>query len=151
MSVLWPIELSPETVKNKISNMSLYREHVHLLKSWKRGRPRWPLGGPLGTKFRSKNFKYLSRIAYLAFTHKTTKIIISSYFRKIHTSTFINFQALGIKVLRFLDPPRYPPLGSLFGNFLTLVETSPNKKQVFVGLNWPERSLPLYSSRPLSL
>ena len=65
----------PKHPNIKISNMSLYHEHFHLLKSWKRGLPRWPLGGPLGAKFMSKNVKYLSRIAYLVFSFKTHEII----------------------------------------------------------------------------
>ncbi len=69
------------------------------------GLPRVPFGGPSGTKVRSKNFKYLSKIAYLAFLHKTNKIINSSDFSKICTSTFIYVRALGIKLLRFWDPP----------------------------------------------
>ncbi len=118
----------------KISNISLYREHVHLLQSWKRGLTRWPLGGPSGTKFRSKNFKYLSRIAYLVFTHKTTKIINIFYFRKIHTSTFIYFQALGIKVLRLLDPP----ISSLGVPFLSLSDPSWDQPKQEAGICWSE-------------
>ncbi len=31
-------------------NITLYREHFHLPKSWKRGLPRWPFGGPLAPR-----------------------------------------------------------------------------------------------------
>ena len=51
------------------------------------------------------------------------------------------------------DPmrPTNRPFRSLFVHFLTLVETSPHKKQMLLGSKWLEWSLPLYSSRPFIL
>ena len=46
------------------------------------GYPEVPFGAPSGTKFRSDNFKYVSEMAYLTFTHKTNEIINMLRFSK---------------------------------------------------------------------
>ena len=98
-------------------NISLYREHFHLLKSWKRGLPRWPLGGPLGAKFRSKNFKYLSRITHLAFSLKK---LWNKWYVRFHLNThfdFYLFSGPGNQVFMIRGPPNTLPWDSFLVSF----------------------------------